>query len=268
MTLAYNHSYEKRIGKQLAEGLPVTEIVRLQSAIGEFLSLYRGYGTEKPRGAVIILHGMGGHPDWPEIVNPLRTTLPASGWATLSVQLPVLSPADSIADYGLTMGEATQRIEAAVQQLQDWRFLNIVVIGYSFGAATAAQALSTDNINKNVNAFVGISMQAPQFLSPRLKLLKQLQSISIPVLDIYGSRDTIEVLNEADDRRLAARKNGNAAYRQIIVEGADHYFTGLEDVLIKRIQGWLVKATSGLKIMAEDANINKQEAKQEAKPGE
>lgn len=267
MTSAYNASYEERIAEQLAEARPEQEVVWLQAGERKFISLYQGYDTEQAQGAVIILHGMGGHPDWPEVINPLRTSLPALGWATLSLQLPVLSPAEPIAEYGLTMDDAKQRIQAAVQQLRDWQFSNIVVIGHSYGAATAAQALSANDI-KNVKALVAISMQAPQFLSPRLKLLKQLESIEIPVLDIYGSRDTLEVLRKVDDRRLAARKQGNAAYQQMVIDGADHYFTGLMDVLIKRIHSWLLKVSPGVRILLEEEAIDTPESKQEVKTAE
>lgn len=259
----YNSSYEQRIGKQLSAGQTAGEVVWLRTGGGEFVSLYLDYSTDQPRGAVIVLHGMGGHPDWPEVVGPLRRALPELGWATLSLQMPVLSPTEPVADYGKTLGEAKQRIQAAVKQLRDWRFLNIVVIGYSFGAATAAHAMSADDV-KQVTAFIGISMQAQQFLNPKLKLLKQLESISLPVLDIYGSRDMLEVRREADDRRLAARKNGNSAYRQMKIEGADHYFTGLLEVLVKRIQGWLVKVSSDVSVITDD----KMDAKQEAKDRE
>jgi len=181
--------------------------------------------------------------------------------------MPVLSPQEPIADYGSTMFDATQRIVAAVRQLRDWRFTNIVIIGYSFGAATAAHSLGSNEL-KNINAFVGISMHEQQFLNPKLKLLKQLESISIPVLDIYGGRDTLEVIREVDDRRLAARKNGNSAYQQIVIEGADHYFTGLTEVLVKRIKGWMSKVSPDMSSMTEDEVSAQLGPKLEAKTGE
>jgi pimeloyl-ACP methyl ester carboxylesterase len=264
---AYSDNYEQRIAAQLVEDRDLGEAVWIEAGGRKSVALYQDNKAEQIRGAVIILHGMGAHPDWPRIINPLRITLPERGWTTLSLQLPVLSPELPIADYGLTLPVAKQRIQAAVQLLEEQGYLNIVVIGHSFGAATTAHALRGKGI-KNVKAFVGISMQAQQFLSPRLKLLKQLESIDIPVLDIYGSRDMLEVLREADDRRLAARKNSNEAYEQIVVDGADHYFTGLEDVLINRIQVWLKNVSSGVKVMAEPEQMTAAPAKQEAKTEE
>ncbi|MFT5132782.1 MAG: alpha/beta superfamily hydrolase [Gammaproteobacteria bacterium] len=267
IAMGYNSSYEERIAKQLAEGKPEKEVVWLKASGREFIALYQDYKSLQPKGAVILLHAMGGHPDWPEVVSPLRNLLPELGWATLSLQMPVLSPEESIADYGKTLGDAKLRIDAAVQQLRDRRFLNIVVIGYSFGAATAVHTLSGNEI-KNVNAFVGISMQAQQFLNPKLKLLRELETVSIPMLDIYGSRDTLEVRREVHDRRLAARKNGNSAYQQMVIEGADHYFTGLIEVLVKRINGWLAKSLGEIRAMEEDETGDATSPKQGAKTGE
>ncbi|MBT7950879.1 MAG: DUF3530 family protein [Gammaproteobacteria bacterium] len=267
LSLTYSDSYEQRIAKQLLEGRTAQEVLWSKAGGREFVTLYQGYYTDQPRGAIILLHGMGAHPDWPQVINPLRIKLPELGWATLSIQLPVLSPEMPIADYGLTLGNAKLRFQAAVQQLRKRGFLNIIVIGHSFGAATAAYALSANN-TKNVNAFIGISMQAQQFLNPRLKLLKELQAIDIPVLDIYGSKDILEILREADDRRLAARKNANEAYQQMVIEGANHYFSGLEDVLIQRIQEWLIKTSLGVSVMVEDEEKSVQKSKLEAKTGE
>lgn len=259
-TAAYDSSYEEAIAMQLAEGKAEDEVVWLQANGREFISLYTNYTTEQPKGAIILLHGMGGHADWPEVINPLRDSFAELGWATLSLQLAVFSPEKAISDYGGTLSNTKRRIEAGLAHLQEWRFTNIVVVGYSFGAASAVQALSTDDI-KNVNALVGISMQAHAFLSPKLKLLKKLESIHIPVLDIYGSRDTPEVRDGVDDRRLAARKSGNKGYRQMQIEGADHYFTGLTEVLVKRSQGWLSRVTPSDELLSTAEEVDESKVK-------
>lgn len=260
--LAYNRSYEERISNELAASAVDGDEIWLSSGAGRFLALYRDFATAEPRGAVILVHGMGGHADWPDVIMPLRESLPALGWATLSLQMPVLSPTENFADYGQTLGEAKRRLRVAVSQLRDWRYQNVVILGHSFGAATAVHALAGGGLD-DVRALVGISMQAQQFLNPRLRLLRELESIAIPVLDIYAARDMPEVLLEVDDRRLAARKNGNQDYQQAVVDGADHYFTGLDDVLLRRIQGWLLKISPESRAVDEDGP-KEQEIKQES----
>lgn len=113
------------------------------------------------------------------------------------------------------------------------------------------------NPNHRIKALVGISMQAHDFLNPRLKLLKSLETIEIPVLDIYGSRDFGEVLRLTDDRRLAGRKNSRHLYHQMQIEGADHYYSGTEEMLLRRIRGWLDKVAPGVQVIA-DENLQEQ----------
>lgn len=40
------------------------------------------------QGAILLIHDKEQHADWPQIIRPLRQTLPESGWYTLSVSLP------------------------------------------------------------------------------------------------------------------------------------------------------------------------------------
>lgn len=263
LSYAYNNNYEQRVARQLAENYEKDEVVWLRAAGRDFLSLYKGYTRNEARGAVIILHGMGAHPDWPDVIRPLRHALPEKGWATLSLHLPVLAPEAPIEDYGQTVNEAKERIRAAIRQLKKWNFHNIVLAGHSFGAASGAHALSAGDMTQ-ISAFIGISMQAQQFLSPRLNLLKQLEAIDIPVLDIYGSRDVLEVSRDAADRRLAASKNGNSAYQQLRVDGADHYYRGVEEVLHKRIQGWLSRTIAAQSPGTGKAERPANDAKQES----
>ncbi|MFQ5660008.1 MAG: DUF3530 family protein [Gammaproteobacteria bacterium] len=250
---AGSDGYEQSIADALSQRLDQRELIQLNGGGRQFLGLYHEQTTEKAQGAAIIVHSMGEHPDWPEVIAPLRKKLPDLGWTTLSLQMPVLPPGTALADYGKTLGEGGRRIQSAIQYLKGRKFLNIVIIGYSFGAAVVADFLAASgNRYNNVKAFVGISMQAQEFLNPRLKLLARLENIALPVLDIYGSRDFDNVLRQVDDRRLAGRRKGGRDYQQIMIEGADHYFTGLDEFLVRHIRGWLDKAAPGVRVIVDD----------------
>jgi len=69
--------------------------------------------------------------------------------------------------------------------------------------------------------------------------LGALQRIMIPVLDIYGSRDLDDVVDSAPLRAAAARKARNPDYRQTEIAGANHFFQGLEDTLVSRVNAWI-----------------------------
>lgn len=245
----------------LAQRVQDGEIVWLGAKEDRFLSIFSEQLTEKAQGAAIIIHGMGGHADWPDIVAPLRRDLPVVGWATLSVQMPILAPSDTLADYGKTVEPGVDRIKLAIQYLRDRKYLNIVIIGHSFGAATVASYLA-ENRDNRIQAFVGIAMQAQNFLNPRLDLYQCIERIAIPVLDIYGSRDFDEVVRFADNRRMSGRKTGLRNYQQVVIEGADHYFTGQSSLITRRIRGWLDKAAPGVRVKADE------EIEEEIQPSE
>lgn len=52
------------------------------------LALQQRQRLPEAQGAVLILHDLEQHADWPGLVHELRTQLPDSGWYTLSVNLP------------------------------------------------------------------------------------------------------------------------------------------------------------------------------------
>ena len=101
----------------MVPGLVVGDPVYLQTPRGhhKFLTpVHPGADTGK---AAIVVHGMGIHPDW-GMVGTLRTELADRGFATLSIQMPILAADAKGEAYPPTFPEAAERIAEAVAFLK------------------------------------------------------------------------------------------------------------------------------------------------------
>ena len=74
-------SREQQIAEKLTVTADVDEIISLKAPGGRFIGLYKRARvseisetkTGEINGVVILVHGMGAHPDWPDVISPLRT---------------------------------------------------------------------------------------------------------------------------------------------------------------------------------------------------
>lgn len=230
-------AYEQERVAGLAEQIDPAEFIWLQAEGMSFAGLYRATPEPGTR-AVVLLHGMGAHADWPGLINTLRTRLPAIGWTTLSIQLPVLSPEVSLSDYGMQLNRSVARVRSAVNYLKQAGYTDIGLVGHGFGASVAVSYLTGDA--KDARALAAISLQEFPFLEPPFRLIEQLARVNLPVLDIYASQDFPDVLRSVDDRRLAAMRAANNSFQQLSVADTDHYLTGRQNELADRITFWLV----------------------------
>lgn len=229
---------EKRWSEQIVDSLLVGEAVELDAGGTPFLGIFTE-ASDGPTGrALILAHGIGVHPDWPEIINPLRSDLPDHGWSTLSIQMPILANDAALSDYASLFDEVAPRIEAAIKFLREQGNETIVLLGHSLGASMAASYLSGNG--QQVRGFIAIGLSVIS-IDDVMNSALALEKIRLPVLDLYGSRDLEGVLNSAKTRKKAARTAGNGNYQQLEIEGADHFFTGTEDTLNRRVYGWLKK---------------------------
>ena len=231
---------EKRWVEQVVDSIMDGDAEMLNDGNSEFLSIYTAAAEDKGR-AAIVMHGTGIHPDWQQVIQPLRVGLTEHDWHTLAIQMPILHNEAEYIEYAPLYDEVAPRIEAAVKFLEDNGINNIVLIGHSQGASMTAYALSKSSFN--VTGFVAIGMGA-YANDERMNSIKALEKISIPVLDIFGSEDLEAVLSSINERAAAEKKAGNANYTQIKIAGAEHMFDGKEDELIKAIAGWLDKLTA------------------------
>jgi len=245
--LASDAAKEQTWAEQLKEQLIVGQALDLKAGQQSFFAIHAPAEGKLERGGVILLHGLGAHPDWPDVISPLRKRLPKSGWATLSIQLPVWPNSAKFEDYPALFPDANTRISAAVQYLQQQGLLNIALVGHSLGAAMGANFLAQKAPgSETIRAFVGIGMnQAPGTVAHTPDALAK---ITVPTLDLFGAHDLDGVLDSAKDRSRAAKLANNTAYQQTVIAGADHFFQGLDAALVKRVSGWLTKTAPSMEV--------------------
>lgn len=235
---------EKRWADEVVESIMVGDAKWLKVSKSKILSIYTENTTEKAVGGVIVLHGSGVHPNWDQVVRPLRSQLPDHGWATLSLQLPVLPNSAEYKDYIPLFKEVAPRIKAGVAFLKSKGILNIAIVAHSLGSSMAAHYLA-NKPDASIRAFVAVGVSGNMHKKDKVGYLTSLKTIKVPVLDIFGSNDLSSVLESEQSKAQVARKAGNKKYTQIKIIGANHFFDNKDDVLVKRVRGWLAKNANG-----------------------
>ena len=230
---------EKRWAEQIVDQLIEGEAVWLQAGSDRFLSiLTEAEGT--PRGSVILMHGIGVHPNWPQVIYPLRVGLAKLGWTTLSLQMPILPNEATDVDYVPLFPEVAPRIDAALSFLAGKDLLPTALVGHSMGANMGSYYLRNARSGGAVTGFVGIGMSG-QGNGGDADIATSLGLIGLPVLDLYGDRDLKPVLDSVDRRFVAGSKNNR--YEQRIVRNANHFFEGTSAELLLLVDEWLTAKT-------------------------
>lgn len=227
---------EKRLASEIEDVILDGEPIYLKSGDHPFLAIDLEPGGEV-RGAVIVLHNRGQHPDWEDAIYPLRTGLAEAGWRTLALQMPVLGKDAQYYDYVPVFSESHPRIEAGIAYLREQGIEKIVLAAHSCGAHMSMSWIAK-NGDSGISAYVGMGMGATDYQQFMAKPFP-LDKMTVPVLDVYGSLEYAGVLSKAKARKpiLAAHKHGKSA--QIELEDANHYFTDAGEPLVKAVSEWL-----------------------------
>jgi pimeloyl-ACP methyl ester carboxylesterase len=226
INVAPDYAREKRWAEEVTPGLVTGDAVYLQQKAGhKFLALY----TEaKPaRAAVILVHGLGMNPDW-ALIGTLRAGLADHGYTTLSLQMPVLVAGQLGEAYPALFPDAAERIAAAVAFIRNKGHRNVALVAHSMGARMSNFFL-TGTPDNGIAAWVAIGISNGDFTNA--------DKLRMPILDIYGERDLPLVLQKAAGRTVALKKLKGSA--QVEVAGADHYFAGSGDELLKQVRQFL-----------------------------
>ena len=162
-----DYEREQRLIEEAEAGLFDGEIVYFPVADRQIFSLLSEPDEPVTDGIVMLLHGRGFHPDWPQVVGPLREGLTDRGFPTFSVQMPVLAKTAKYYDYLQIIPESVPRIQAALDYLRDLGYAWIAVIAHSCSVhmtmAWVQEFGDADN-----DAYAGIGMGATDYRQPML----------------------------------------------------------------------------------------------------
>jgi len=223
---AIDYAREQRWAQEITPSILVGDPVYLTLASGhKYLAIFEN--PAKSKAAVIVVHGAGVHPDW-GLINTLRSKLPESGYATLSVQMPVLAADAKAEQYPLTFPEAVERLRIAAEFLRGKGHSRIAIVSHSLGARMSNQFLVSVP-NPGIAAWASVGIGSGEFATP--------ERLALPVLDLYGERDLPLVLAGADKRASVLR--GMKGSAQIQVAGADHFFNGKEAEMLRWVKEFL-----------------------------
>lgn len=236
-----DYEREQRMAGEITDMILDGDVMELNDGAQDFMAIYTETETSPARGTVIIAHGRGFHPDWADVVNPLRVGLTASGWNTLSLQMPVLEKEAKYYDYVPLFSNASKRIQAGIDYLKSVSAAPIVLVGHSCGAHMAMQWVREHN-DADIKAYVGLGMGATDYKQPMREPFP-LASMKVPVLDLYGADEFPAVIKMAPERLAMMQQAGNAQSKQATVMGANHYFNDKGEELTAAVAEWLNSLT-------------------------
>lgn len=133
--LAGDEKREADFADGISKTLTMGKAVWLETEGKKFLGLYTDTEKVSSKGAVIILHDMGGHPNQQQLIYSLRVFLPEHNWATLSLQMPLRETGVEKEEYYALFPEAAARIRVGIDYAKSSGAENIVVVGYGLGGA-------------------------------------------------------------------------------------------------------------------------------------
>jgi len=226
--LGKEQRWREQVADSIMDGKEVDVMVDGRTVFG----IYTEASNDSEKG-MIVVHGTGIHPNWDQVVQPIRVAMAEYGWHTLSIQMPILRNGAEFEEYVQLYPEVPPRLKAAEQFLKQKGADILVIVAHSQGATMSSYYLSRNG--NNIQGFVAIGMSATQ-KDKDVNSAVLLKTIDIPVLDLYGSDDLPGVLETAELRRRAATHN--LGYSQQTIRGANHFFDEMDDELIQAVAEW------------------------------
>ena len=223
---------EQRWREQVEDSIMDGEAVDLVVKGRKIFAIYMEAEDGSDKG-MIVVHGTGIHPNWQQVVQPIRVEMAAHGWNTLSIQMPILHNEAQYEEYVALYPEVPPRLRAAEAFLKDRGIQTLLIAAHSQGATMSSYYLSRHP--SDVKGLIAIGMGATQKDS-HINSAQSLKKITIPILDLYGDDDLPGVLDTVDARTESSAHN--VEYSQQMIKDANHFFDGMDDELVSAVASW------------------------------
>jgi hypothetical protein len=206
---------EARWRAEVEPNIVVGDAQTLKSSEGrEFFAIFTE-GKQKDV-AFVLAHGVGVNPDF-GFIGRLRVLLSDAGYATLSIQMPVIAAEGATPEaYVTTFPDAAARIASAHTWLRERGYGKLVLASHSMGAWMS-------------NAYFQNTPNSPYAAWIAMGVTGRIMSIgnnSLPILDLYGESDLPANLSRAWMRRVYLWFAPNS--QQAMIAKADHHYAGVE----------------------------------------
>lgn len=130
-------------------------------------------------------------------------------------------------------------VAAAVSWLENEYRLPVVVAGFSFGAAMALKACCEQGAGRGTVCGVA-ALGLPMTARDEHYTYSYLKNCSLPKIFISGDRDEFAPAHEWQSATAAAAE----PKAQVLIAGADHFFTGHLTAMQQALSGWLMEQFS------------------------
>jgi len=213
---------QQQLVSQLEAKQSEQDAVWLKTTQGESLALFRQDETGQRLGTVILIPDLGAEVGQPGLINYLAKSLTTKGWSTLNI---AITDSQNSAD-----SKGSELITAAINSAQSQQNGDIYLILLGRHQATYSNLPQTTKGLILINLPTNRNTNLPDLLT----------SSTVPMLDIIGTRDHF-MKKPSWIRRKNLAKSANLEYRQLVFEGVDREFSGIEKSLSRVISAWLKK---------------------------
>ena len=223
---AQDFEREKRWSDEIVPGLVVGEAVWLDGPGGrKFLGLLTE--TRNAPAAVLLVHGVGVHPDH-GVIGALRTSLADAGYTTLSIQMPVQKADAGLTDYyPAVFPDAVERIQNASRWLSAKGIGRTILLSHSMGS-WMSNVYYAETPASPFAAWVCMGLTGGY---------GSMRNVKVPVLDVYAENDLPNVLRADWRRRMTVDSIPGSG--QLKIAGADHFYAGREKELANAIDAFI-----------------------------